>query len=89
MTPAAAARNFFTELQAVHSWDTMPAAQIVQAVQRSALRGAYASDVAAAAAFYHQHLIELLATGCTAADPVGGVVHAPVSTPPRLFGAGS
>ncbi|MFV8169751.1 hypothetical protein [Mycobacterium sp. DBP42] len=68
MNPRIAADRFFAEMMAVPGWQSLPAGQAAQMVQRSAYPGRYAGAVAAEAdQFYREHLGEVLAgQPCTA-----------------------
>lgn len=68
MNPRIAAQRFFDAMLAVPGWQSLPAGQAAQAVQRSAYPDRYTGAVAAEAdQFYRQHLAEVLAEQeCTA-----------------------
>ncbi|MBV8346328.1 MAG: hypothetical protein JOZ49_01975 [Mycolicibacterium sp.] len=87
MTPAVAAVKFFAALLSVRGWETMPPAQVACVVQRSALADAYAADLPAGQRFYHQHLVDVLLTGC-AGSQSASAVHGLVAAPRQLMGAG-
>lgn len=65
MTPQGAARAFYTALQQIPGWQTMPVGQAVQLVQRSPYPDAYAVAVPAAETYYREHRADVVA--CEAA----------------------
>jgi hypothetical protein len=73
MTPATAARKFFTAMRTESAGAAvMTPAQVAGRVQRSSYPDAYAADEPAARQFYRDHIGEVRATRC----PVGGSVRA-------------
>lgn len=64
MSPAAAAKRFYTAMLTLDGWETLPASAVAGLVQRSAWPDGYVDDELAARQFYRDHIDEVRVSRC-------------------------
>ena len=79
MSPAVAAKRFYSAMISVDGWETMPASELAGLVQRSAWPDSYVDDEPAARRFYRDYIDDVRVSRCAAshADTGAALVGAP------------
>ncbi|WP_082902506.1 hypothetical protein [Mycobacterium adipatum] len=75
MSPASAAKRFYSAMISVDGWETMPASELAGLVQRSAWTDGYIDDEPAARRFYRDHIDDVRVLRC--GDRGAALVGAP------------
>ena len=79
MSPAVAAKRFYSAMISVDGWETMPASELAGLVQRSAWPDSYVDDEPAARRVYRDYIDDVRVSRCAAshADTGAALVGAP------------